>query len=182
MHVASVPALHGTFQHTSTHGLVGALYFSLVLLIYVVNLNLMAEWWFAILAVGVGSVILGQLQLGTMESFIWASWDVHGGCLGSSGDGDVDRGLYYVVAPELPDILTEMLWKRPAHDGKFWTQWGLVGAAELATMQEVYTWKDPENSAGGMVMWVVSLIVAAVCKRRSRIRLIQSCKVNQRLM
>ena len=170
------------FNITSTHGLVGAVVnFSLVLLIYVVNLNLMAEWWFAILALLVLAVVMFTGTIATRKangnslSFgqAWlASMSV--AFVAQVVTAILTGVLYYMIAPELPDILTEITLEKTRTTMESFGLSGDLLEAQMKelrdTMQEVYTWKGLlKNSAGGMVMWAfVSLIVAAVCKRRSQ--------------
>jgi hypothetical protein len=179
-HVESLPCR--SMQHlnvTATQGLIAAVAnFALLMVLYLLNMNLLAEWWVGILALLIivvfmftgtsaarsangGSFSFGQAWFASMSVAFVAQ----------VVSAALTLVLYQVIAPELPGVLEELtLEKTRAMMEGFGMSPDLLEPqmAEIkAQMKEAYTWKGmAKNTAGGMVMWaVISLIVAAISKR-----------------
>jgi hypothetical protein len=164
---------------TATQGLIAAVVnFALLMVLYLLNMNLLAEWWVGILAL---LIIVVFMFTGTS-----AARSANGGSFGFGQAWVASMSvafvaqvvsaaftlvLYQVIAPELPAVLEELtLEKTRAMMEGFGMSPDLLEPqmAEIkAQMKEAYTWKGmAKNTAGGMVMWaVISLLVAAISKR-----------------
>ncbi len=167
------------FNVTSTYGAVSAaVNFALIVLLYLVNMNLLAEWYVGILAL---VIIVVFLFLGTAAarkanegafSFgqAWmASMTV--AFVAQILSAALTLVLYQVIAPELPGVLEEITLDKSR---EMMEGFGMSGdmlelqMSELKkAMSEAYTAKGlAKNSMGAMLMWaVVSLIVAAITRR-----------------
>ncbi|MGB1480780.1 MAG: DUF4199 domain-containing protein [Flavobacteriales bacterium] len=164
---------------TATQGLIAAVVnFALLMVLYLLNMNLLAEWW-----VGISALLIIVVFMFTGTS---AARSAHGGSFSFGQAWVVSMSvavvaqvvsaaltllLYQVIAPDLPDVLEELtLEKTRAMMEGFGMSEDLLEPqmAEIkAQMKEAYTLKGlAKNSAGGMVMWgVISLVVAAICRR-----------------
>ena len=167
------------FNVASTFGAVSAaVNFALIVLLYLVNMNLLAEWYVGILAL---VIIVVFLFLGTVAarkanegafSFgqAWmASMTV--AFVAQILSAALTLVLYQVIAPELPGVLEEITLDKSR---EMMEGFGMSGdmlelqMSELKkAMSEAYTAKGlAKNSAGAMMMWaVISLIVAAITRR-----------------
>ena len=164
---------------TATQGLIAAgVNFALLMVLYLLNMNLLAEMWVGILALLIivvfmftgtsaarsangGSISFGQAWVASISVAFVAQ----------VVSAALTMLLYQVIAPELPEVLEELtLEKTRAMMEGFGMSPDLLEPqmAEIkAQMKEAYTWKGmAKNTAGGMVMWaVISLLVAAISKR-----------------
>ena len=167
------------FNVTSWYGVVCAVVnFALLVVYYLVNINLLVEWYTGVLALIVtaaflfagtvaarnaqeGSFSFGQAWMASMTVAFVAQF------LGAA----LTVLLYEIIAPELPSLLEQMTLEKTREMME-----GFGMSADLLKMQmkeiqeamkEAYTWKGLTlNAAGGMLMWAfVSLIVAAVTRR-----------------
>ena len=167
------------FNVTSTYGAVSAaVNFALIVLLYLVNMTLLAVWYVGILAL---VIIVVFLFLGTVAarkanegafSFgqAWmASMTV--AFVAQILSAALTLVLYQVIAPELPGVLEEITLDKSR---EMMEGFGMSGdmlelqMSELKkAMSEAYTAKGlAKNSAGAMMMWaVISLIVAAITRR-----------------
>lgn len=164
---------------SATNGLYAAvLNFALVLAMYLIDINLMVEWWASILALG---LIVVFMFVGTSA-------------VRRAGDGFMTFGqtwlhamaiaviaqlvsvvltlvLYHVIDPELPSIMMDLTLEKTR---SFMEGMGLSGdlldaqmEQTAVAMKEAFTVGGMfKNSLWGMIMWAfVSLIVAAINKR-----------------
>ncbi len=167
------------FNVTSLYGVVCAVVnFVLLVVYYLVNINLLVEWYTSVLALIVtaaflfagtvaarnaqeGSFSFGQAWMASMTVAFVAQF------LGAA----LTVLLYEIIAPELPSLLEQMTLEKTREMME-----GFGISADLLKMQmreikeamkEAYTVKGLTlNAAGGMLMWaIVSLIVAAVTRR-----------------
>ena len=169
------------FNVTSTYGVLGAaVNFAVLMVLYLVNMNLLAEWYVAILALLILVIFLftgtiaARKANGNVLSFgqAWvASMTV--ALVAQVLSAALTLLLYQVIAPELPGVLEQItLEKTQAMMEGFGMSGDMLDMQmkEIkAAMKEAYTWKGlVKNSAGGMLMWaVVSLIVAAVTRKNA---------------
>jgi signal transduction histidine kinase len=169
------------FNVTSMHGAIGAaVNFAVLMVLYLVNMNLLAEWYVAILALLILVVFLftgtiaARKANGNVLSFgqAWvASMTV--ALVAQVLSAALTLLLYQVIAPELPGVLEQItLEKMRAMMEGFGMSGDMLDMQmkEIkSAMKETYTWKGlAKNSAGGMLMWaVVSLIVAAVTRKNA---------------
>jgi signal transduction histidine kinase len=179
-HVESVPC--SSMQHlnvTATQGLVAAVAnFALLMVLYLLNMNLLAEWWVGILALLIIVVFMftgtsaARSANGGIFSFgqAWvASMSV--AFIAQVVSAVLTLVLYQVIDPDLPKLLEEVTLEktRAMMEGLGMSEDLLEPQmAEIkAQMKEAYTLKGMvKNTAGGMVMWgVISLLVAAISKR-----------------
>ena len=164
---------------TATQGLIAAVVnFALLMVLYLLNMNLLAEMWVGILAL---LIIVVFMFTGTS-----AARSAHGGSFsfGQAWVASISVAfvaqvvsaaltmlLYQVIAPELPEVLEKLtMEKTRAMMEGFGVSADLLEPqmAEIkAQMKEAYTWQGmAKNTAKVMVMWaVISLIVAAISKR-----------------
>ena len=169
------------FNVTSTYGVLGAaVNFAVLMVLYLVNMNLLAEWYVAILALLILVIFLftgtiaARKANGNVLSFgqAWvASMTV--ALVAQVLSAVLTMLLYQVIAPELPGVLEQItLEKTQAMMEGFGMSGDMLDMQmkEIkAAMKEAYTWKGlVKNSAGGMLMWaLVSLIVAAVTRKNA---------------
>ena len=169
------------FNVTSTYGVLGAaVNFAVLMVLYLVNMNLLAEWYVAILALLILVIFLftgtiaARKANGNVLSFgqAWvASMTV--ALVAQVLSAVLTMLLYQVIAPELPGVLEQItLEKTQAMMEGFGMSGDMLDMQmkEIKeAMKEAYTWKGlVKNSAGGMLMWaVVSLIVAAVTRKNA---------------
>lgn len=169
------------FNVTSTYGVLGAaVNFAVLMVLYLVNMNLLAEWYVAILALLILVIFLftgtiaARKANGNVLSFgqAWvASMTV--ALVAQVLSAALTLLLYQVIAPELPGVLEQItLEKTQAMMEGFGMSGDMLDMQmkEIkAAMKEAYTWKGlVKNSAGGMLMWaLVSLIVAAVTRKNA---------------
>lgn len=169
------------FNVTSTYGVLGAaVNFAVLMVLYLVNMNLLAEWYVAILALLILAIFLftgtiaARKANGNVLSFgqAWvASMTV--ALVAQVLSAALTLLLYQVIAPELPGVLEQItLEKTQAMMEGFGMSGDMLDMQmkEIkAAMKEAYTWKGlVKNSAGGMLMWaLVSLIVAAVTRKNA---------------
>ena len=169
------------FNVTSMHGAIGAaVNFAVLMVLYLVNMNLLAEWYVGILALLILVVCLftgtvaARKANGNVLSFgqAWvASMTV--ALVAQVLSAALTLLLYQVIAPELPGVLEQLtLEKTRAMMEGFGVSGDILDMQmkEMkSAMKEAYTWKGlAKNSAGGMLMWaVVSLIVAAVTRKNA---------------
>ncbi|MAA73090.1 MAG: hypothetical protein CMN28_00085 [Salinisphaeraceae bacterium] len=169
------------FNVTSMHGAIGAaVNFAVLMVLYLVNMNLLAEWYVGILALLILVVCLftgtvaARKANGNVLSFgqAWvASMTV--ALVAQVLSAALTLLLYQVIAPELPGVLEQLtLEKTRAMMEGFGVSGDILDMQmkEIkSAMKEAYTWKGlAKNSAGGMLMWaVVSLIVAAVTRKNA---------------
>ena len=169
------------FNVTSTYGVLGAaVNFAVLMVLYLVNMNLLAEWYVAILALLILVIFLftgtiaARKANGNVLSFgqAWvASMTVV--LVAQVLSAALTLLLYQVIAPELPGVLEQItLEKTQAMMEGFGMSGDMLDMQmkEIkAAMKEAYTWKGlVKNSAGGMLMWaLVSLIVAAVTRKNA---------------
>ena len=169
------------FNVTSTYGVLGAaVNFAVLMVLYLVNMNLLAEWYVAILALLILVIFLftgtiaARKSNGNVLSFgqAWvASMTV--ALVAQVLSAALTLLLYQVIAPELPGVLEQItLEKTQAMMEGFGMSGDMLDMQmkEIkAAMKEAYTWKGlVKNSAGGMLMWaLVSLIVAAVTRKNA---------------
>lgn len=167
------------FKVSGMHGLVAAgVNFALVMALYLVNMNMLAEWWLGTLALAVIAVamftgtIAGRNGQGGMASFreAWL-FSMSVALVASFAGAVLTLLLYQVIDPELPGLMTELTLEKTR---SMMEGFGVSGDLLDMQMKEIrssiegaYTAGGlATNSASGMVMWaVVSLIVAAICKR-----------------
>ena len=164
---------------TATQGLIASVVnFAFLMVLYLLNMNLLAEWWVGILALLVVVVFMftgasaareangGNFAFG--QAWV-ASFSV--AFVAQVVSALLTLLLYQAIAPELPGVLEDLtLEKTREMMEKFGMSDDLLEPqmAEIKEkMKEAYTWKGlAKNSAGGMVMWaVLSLVVAALTKR-----------------
>ena len=152
--------------------------FALITVLYLINMNLLAEWYVGILALLIivvfsflGTVAARKAQ-GVPFSFgqAWlASMTV--AAVAQFLGAALTLVLYQVIAPELPGILTQI-----TLDKTLQMLEGIGMSGDMLELQmseiekamgEAYTAKGlAKNSASAMIMWaVVSLIVAAITRR-----------------
>ena len=169
------------FNVTSTYGVLGAaVNFAVLMVLYLVNMNVLAEWYVAILALLILVIFLftgtiaARKANGNVLSFgqAWvASMTV--ALVAQVLSAALTLLLYQVIAPELPGVLEQItLEKTQAMMEGFGMSGDMLDMQmkEIkAAMKEAYTWKGlVKNSAGGMLMWaLVSLIVAAVTRKNA---------------
>jgi len=169
------------FNVTSTYGAIGApVNFAVLMVLYLVNMNLLAEWYVAILALLVLVVFLftgtvaARKANGNVLSFgqAWvASMTV--ALVAQVLSAALTLLLYQVIAPELPGVLEQLTLEKTRAMMEGFGMSGDMLDMQMKeikeAMTEAYTWKGlAKNSAGGMLMWaVVSLIVAAVTRKNA---------------
>lgn len=170
------------FNVTSTYGVIGAaINFAVLMVLYLVNMNLLAEWYVGILALLVLVVVLfagtvaARKANGNVLSFgqAWvASMTV--ALVAQVLSAALTLLLYQVIAPELPGVLEQLTLEKSRAMMEGFGMSGDVLDMQMkeiqSAMKEAYTWKGlAKNSAGGMLMWaVVSLIVAAVTRKNAK--------------
>ena len=167
------------FNVTSTHGLIGAaLNFALLMVLYLLNMNLLAEWWVGICALLILVVFMftgtaaARQASGGLATFgqAWI-YSMSVAFVAQVGSAALTFLLYQVIAPELPGVLAEITLDKTKEMMEGFGMSGDMLNAQMKeikeAMDEAYTLKGlAKNSAGGMLMWaVVSLIVAAISKR-----------------
>ena len=167
------------FNVTSTHGLIGAaLNFALLMVLYLLNMNLLAEWWVGICALLILVVFMftgtaaARQASGGLATFgqAWI-YSMSVALVAQVGSAALTLLLYQVIAPELPGVLAEITLDKTREMMEGFGMSGDMLNAQMKeikeAMDEAYTLKGlAKNSAGGMLMWaVVSLIVAAISKR-----------------
>ena len=167
------------FNVTSMHGAVGAaMNFALLMVLYLVNMSLLAEWYVGTLALllivvfqFLGTVAVRKAH-GVPFSFgkAWmASMTV--AAVAQVLSAALTLVLYQVIAPELPGVLEQITLdkSRAMMEG-----FGMSGDMLELQMSEIkkamsaaYSAKGlATSSAWAMLMWaVISLIVAAVTRR-----------------
>ena len=169
------------FNVTSMHGAIGAaVNFAVLMVLYLVNMNLLAEWYVGILALLILVVFLfsgtvaARKANGNVMSFgqAWlASMTV--ALVAQVLSAALTLLLYQVIAPELPGVLEEITIEKTQEMMEGFGMSGDMLDMQMKeikeAMKEAYTWKGlAKNSAGGMLMWaVVSLIVAAVTRKNA---------------
>ena len=169
------------FNVTSMHGAIGAaVNFAVLMVLYLVNMNLLAEWYVGILALLILVVFLftgtvaARKANGNVMSFgqAWlASMTV--ALVAQVLSAALTLLLYQVIAPELPGVLEEITLEKTQEMMEGFGMSGDMLDMQMKeikeAMKEAYTWKGlAKNSAGGMLMWaVVSLIVAAVTRKNA---------------
>ena len=167
------------FNVTSMHGAIGAaVNFAVLMVLYLVNMNLLAEWYVGILALLILVVCLftgtvaARKANGNVMSFgqAWlASMTV--ALVAQVLSAALTLILYQVIAPELPGVLEEITLEKTQGMMEGFGMSGDMLDMQMKeikeAMKEAYTWKGlAKNSVGGMLMWaVVSLIVAAVTRK-----------------
>lgn len=170
------------FNVTSTYGVIGAaINFAVLMVLYLVNMNLLAEWYVGILALLVLVVVLfagtvaARKANGNVLTFgqAWvASMTV--ALVAQVLSAALTLLLYQVIAPELPGVLEQLTLEKSRAMMEGFGMSGDVLDMQMkeiqSAMKEAYTWKGlAKNSAGGMLMWaVVSLIVAAVTRKNAK--------------
>ena len=163
------------------HGAIGAaVNFAVLMVLYLVNMNLLAEWYVGILALLILVVFLfsgtvaARKANGNVMSFgqAWlASMTV--ALVAQVLSAALTLLLYQVIAPELPGVLEEITIEKTQEMMEGFGMSGDMLDMQMKeikeAMKEAYTWKGlAKNSAGGMLMWaVVSLIVAAVTRKNA---------------
>ena len=169
------------FNVTSMHGAIAAaVNFAVLMVLYLVNMNLLAEWYVGILALVILVVFLftgtvaarkangnvlsfGQAWVASMTVALVAQ------VLGAA----LTLLLYQVIAPELPGVLEQLTLEKTRAMMEGFGMSGDMLDMQMKeikeAMKEAYTWRGlAKNSAGGMLMWaVVSLIVAAVTRKNA---------------
>lgn len=164
---------------TATQGLIAAVVnFALLMVLYLLNMNLLAEWWVGILALLIIVVFMftGTASARSANGGIFSFGQAWFASMSVAFVAQVVSAaltllLYQVIAPELPEVLEKLtLEKTRAMMEGFGMSEDLLEPqmAEIqAQMKEAYTLKGlAKNSSGGMVIWaVISLIVAAISKR-----------------
>ena len=169
------------FNVTSTYGVLGAaVNFAVLMVLYLVNMNLLAEWYVAILALLILVIFLftgtiaARKANGNVLSFgqAWvASMTV--ALVAQVLSAVLTMLLYQVIAPELPGVLEQITLEKTRAMMEGFGMSGDMLDMQMkeiqSAMKEAYTWKGlAKNSAGGMLMWaVVSLIVAAVTRKNA---------------
>ena len=169
------------FNVTSTYGALGAaVNFALVMGLYLVNMDLLAEWYVGIVALLVLVVFLfagtvaARKANGNVLSFgqAWvASMTV--ALVAQVLSAALTLLLYQVIAPELPGVLEQLTLEKTRAMMEGFGMSGDMLDMQMKeikeAMKEAYTWKGlAKNSGGGMLMWaVVSLIVAAVTRKNA---------------
>ena len=167
------------FNVTSTYGAVGAaMNFALIMLLYLVNMNLLAEWYVGTLALLL--IVVFQF-LGTVAarkahgipfSFgkAWvASMTV--AAVAQVLSAALTLVLYQVIAPELPGILEQITLDKSLQMMEGFGMSGDMLELQMSeikkAMREAYTAKGlAKSSAWAMLMWaVISLIVAAITRK-----------------
>ena len=163
------------------HGAIAAaVNFAVLMVLYLVNMNLLAEWYVGILALVILVVFLftgtvaarkangnvlsfGQAWVASMTVALVAQ------VLGAA----LTLLLYQVIAPELPGVLEQLTLEKTRAMMEGFGMSGDMLDMQMKeikeAMKEAYTWRGlAKNSAGGMLMWaVVSLIVAAVTRKNA---------------
>jgi len=169
------------FNVTSTYGALGAaVNFAVLMVLYLVNMNLLAEWYVGILALLILVVFLftGTVAARKANGNVFSFGQAWGASMTVALVAQVLSAvltmlLYQVIAPELPGVLERLtLEKTQAMMEGFGMSGDMLDMQmkEIKeAMKEAYTWKGvAKNSAGGMLMWaVVSLIVAAVTRKNA---------------
>jgi hypothetical protein len=161
------------------HGLLGALLnFAMLVLLYLVNMDLLAEWWVGVLAMGIFVVVMctGSLASRKERGGNMTFGQAYGASMvvalaAQMVSAVLTLMLYHLIAPELPGVLEELTMTKTK---EMMEGFGVSGKLLDAQMKELsYAMKEAytvggmlKNSVGAMVMWaLVGLIVAAVTKR-----------------
>ena len=167
------------FNVASTYGAVSAaVNFALIVLLYLVNMNLLAEWYVGILVLVIivvflflgtaaarkaneGAFSFGQAWMASMTVAFVAQ------ILSTA----LTLVLYQVIAPELPGVLEEITLDKSREMMEGFGMSGDMLELQMSeikkAMSEAYTAKGlAKNAMGAMMMWaVISLIVAAITRR-----------------
>ena len=167
------------FKVTSMYGVVcAAMNFALIMLLYLINMNLLAEWYVGMLAFLI--IVVFQF-LGTV-----AARKAHGVpfSFGMAWKESMTVAavaqivgvaftlvLYQVIAPELPGVLEQITLDKSMEMMEGFGMSGDMLELQMReikkAMSEAYTAKGLlKSSAYAMLMWaIVSLIVAAITRR-----------------
>lgn len=161
------------------HGLLGALLnFAILVVLYIVNMNLLAEWWVGTLAMGIFVVVMCTGSVATRKER--GGNMTFGQAYGASmvvaltaqfASAVLTLLLYHLIAPELPGVLEELTMAKTREMMEGFGMSGKMLDAQMeeiaSSMQEAYTVGGMlKNSCMAMVMWaLVGLVVAAVTKR-----------------
>ena len=161
------------------HGLLGALLnFAILVVLYIVNMNLLAEWWVGTLAMGIFVVVMCTGSVATRKER--GGNMTFGQAYGASmvvaltaqfASAVLTLLLYHLIAPELPGVLEELTMAKTREMMEGFGMSGKMLDAQMkeiaSSMKEAYTVGGMlKNSSMAMVMWaLVGLVVAAVTKR-----------------
>ena len=159
------------FNVTGTYGAIGAaVNFAVLMVLYLVNMNLLAEWYVGILALLVVVVFLfagtvaARKANGNVLSFgqAWvASMTV--AFVAQVLSAALTLLLYQVIAPELPGVLEEITLEKTRAMMEGFGMGGDLLDMQMkeikAAMKEAYTSKGlAKNSAVGMLMWGLFMV------------------------
>ena len=124
------------------HGLMGALLnFAIMVVLYIVNMNLLAEWWVGVLAMGIfvvvmctGSVATRKVRGGNMTFGQAYGASMVVALTAQFASAVLTLLLYHLIAPELPGVLEELTM---AKTREMMEGFGMSGKMLDAQMEEI---------------------------------------------